>query len=383
MKKFLYIALAAVCFACTPKPIDEASLFLSEDQATELIQQGTLLTINEFLDTYMTEKGNYLSETSPYRQRSLCVLSGDTFYLFSIDTISKAEKPVYIRGRITTDDYAGNFYKSLCIQQVVDGKQQALRISVDAGSVGGLYQIGQEVLIRVDGLAVGRYANQPQLCVPSYNNNTYANSAKEKVGWASGRIPMAIFKERVSCIGKPDVSKLVYDEMLITDFTSILGLKEARQLDARLVRLKNVHFSGEYFNYGKPATCEFTDPNDFTNGKNANVFAPTTGNIGYPQGRVIKDEAGNYTAVSTSEYAKFALFYLPGATPNSVDGCADYKGDIVGILGFYVDNGLRATSDPSRYGPAIDDWAITIRSLDDLDLRDTGGNLWPRIEYSK
>ena len=95
MKKFLYIALAAVCFACTPKPIDEASLFLSENQASELIQQGTLLTINEFLDTYMTEKGNYLSETSPYRQRSLCVLSGDTFYLFSIDTISKAEKPVY------------------------------------------------------------------------------------------------------------------------------------------------------------------------------------------------------------------------------------------------------------------------------------------------
>lgn len=371
MKKFLYIALAAVCFACTPKPIDEASLFLSEDQATELIQQGTLLTINEFLDTYMTEEGNYLSDTSQYRSRAT---KDGVNYLFSIDTISKTEKPVYIRGRITTDDYAGNFYKSLCIQQIVDGgEQQALRISVDAGSVGGLYQIGQEILIRVDGLAIGRYANQPQLCVPSYNNNNYANNSEQKVGWAPGRIPMAVFKEHVSCIGKPDKSKLVYDELSITDFIGILNLQDARLIDGKLVRIKDVHFTGEYFTtQGAGVTCTTGDPE--TDG-NANVFAPTTGNIGYPQSRVIADTNGNKTLVSASEYAKFAYYYLPGADSNGVTHCPDYVGTVEGILGFYSDN--------AKYDPAAKCWSISIRSLDDLDLRDTDGNLWPRIEYSK
>ena len=45
-------------------------------------------------------------------------------------SIPVSETPVYIRGRVTTDDYAGNFYKAMCIQQIVDGKQQALRLSV-------------------------------------------------------------------------------------------------------------------------------------------------------------------------------------------------------------------------------------------------------------
>lgn len=371
MKKFLYIALVAVCFACTPKPIDEASLFLTEDQATELIQQGTLLTINEFLDTYMTEQGNYLSDTSQYRSRAT---KDGVNYLFSIDTISKAERPVYIRGRITTDDYAGNFYKSLCIQQIVDGgEQQALRISIDAGSVGGLYQIGQEILIRVDGLAIGRYANQPQLCVPSYNNNNYANNSEQKVGWAPGRIPMAVFKEHVSCIGKPDKSKLVYDELSLPDFLSILNLQEARRIDGKLVRINDVHFTGEYIsNNGTIGKCTTGDPE--TDG-NANVFAPTTNNRGYPQSRVIMDNDSNRTLVSASEYTKFAHYYIPGADSDGIDNCPNYKGSVVGILGFYSDN--------ASFSPTYRCWSIAIRSLDDLDLRDDKGDLWSRIEYSK
>ena len=370
MKKFLYIALAAVCFACTPKPVSEDTLFINDEQANELIQQGELLTINDFLDRYMTEEGNYLSDTSQYRSRAT---KDGVNYLFSIDTISKAERPVYIRGRITTDDYAGNFYKSLCIQQVVDGEQQALRISIDAGSVGGLYQIGQEILIRVDGLAIGRYANQPQLCVPSYNNNAYANSANEKVGWAPGRIPMAIFKEHVSCIGKPDKSKLVYEELTLPDFLTILNLQEARLMDGKLVRIKDVYFTGEYISTsGQVGTCTTGDPE--TDG-NANVFAPTTNNMGYPQSRVIMDNDSNRTLVSASEYAKFAHYYIPGANSDGIKNCPNYKGSVEGILGFYSDN--------ARYSPTYRCWSVSIRSLDDLDLRDTAGNLWPRIEYSK
>ena len=375
MKKILYIALVALCVvACTPPDVDQTKLFLTEDQAQALIDQGTLLDLNQLKDIsygYMSEEGNYcLPEL--YRERS----KAGSYYLFSIDTIpANDENPLYIRGRITTDDYAGNFYKTLCIQQIKEGKQQALRLSVDLGSANGMYQIGQEILIRVDGLAIGRYANQPQLCLPSYNNNTHANKAEEKVGWAAGRIPAAIFKARTQCIGIPDKSKLHYDTLEITDYNDKLDLVEARSWDAKLVRIKNVHFTGQYYNNGTPAKCTTGDPET---DQNANVFAPTTNNLNFPQARVFYDENNHHSAVSTSEYAKYAHFYLPAE---------NYWGDVVGILGFYYDNGLKY----SQYPPAKDDWSISIRSVDDLRLYDgdehwlydENGDYKPGYEYSK
>ena len=389
-KFIIAFALVALCVACTPNAVESSKLFLSEEQAEEILTQGTLLTLQQFKDSFMTEKGNYLSDTTLYRTRAT---KDGRFYLFSIDTIAKRETPIYIRGRVTTDDQGGNFYKSLCIQQMVDGKQQALRISVDAGSASGLYPLGQELLIRVDGLAIGRYANQPQLCLPTYNNNIYANNAEQKIGWAAGRIPMAVFKEHTQCIGKPDVSKLYYEDLNINDFLSILkkeeyatdkvkALPELREWDAKLVRLSQVHFTGEYFTTSGTATkCTTGDPEQ---DENANVFAPTTNNIGYPQSRVIADANGTKTAVSASEYAKFAYFYLPGADKNGVANCPNYVGGVVGILGYYSDN--------ARYDPAADDWSITIRTVNDLMLHNKSGEHWlydqygnikPGSEYSK
>jgi hypothetical protein len=367
----LLFSLGCILFAaCTPN--EPTKLYISDAEADAMIEAGTCLTIEEFKAAYMTEEGNYLSDTTLYRERSK---AGD-YYLFSIDTIPVSDTPIYIRGRVTTDDYAGNFYKTLCIQQMVNGKQQAIRLSVDAGSIGGLYQLGQEILIRVDGLAIGRYANQPQLCLPSYNNNIYAGDyAKDKVGWAAGRIPFAIFKARTQCIGTPDQSKLYYDTLQITDFNHITGLVEAREWDAKLVCIKDVHFTGQYDNNGTPTNCTTGDPE--TDG-NANVFAPTTENMNYPQSRVIMDTQDNWTLVSTSEYAKYAHFYLPAN---------NYWGDVVGILGFYYDNGLKY----SQYPPEASDWSISIRSVDDLKLYDgeehwlydAEGNYKPGYEYSK
>jgi hypothetical protein len=353
-------------------------LYISETEAETLIKEGKCLTIEEFKAAYMTEEGNYCMPDL-YRERS----KAGNYYLFSIDTIPVSDTPIYIRGRVTTDDYAGNFYKTLCIQQVFvngnDTTQQALRLSVDAGSIGGLYQLGQEILIRVDGLAIGRYANQPQLCLPSYNNNIYANKAEEKVGWASGRIPIAIFKARTQCIGLPDQSQLYYETLAITDFNHILDLKEARSLDAKLVRIKDVHFTGQYYDYGVPTDCK---PGDPETDQNANVFAPTTNNMNFPQARVFYDQNNNYSAVSTSEYAKYAHFYLPAD---------NYWGDVVGILGFYYDNGLKYNGKYESDRPAKDDWTISIRSVDDLRLYDgeehwlydENGNYKPGYEYSK
>lgn len=375
MKKYSYILIAALGMmlsACQPTPIAESTVFLSEADVAQLVADngGTVYTINDFLDKYMTEQGNYLSDSTLYRTRAT---NGDGVYLFSLDTLPSTGNGIYIRGRITTDDYAGNFYKALCIQQVVNGQQQALRISVDGSSVSGMYPLGQEILIRVNGLAIGRYADQPQLCVPSYNNNYTASNAVQKIGWAPGRIPWARFQQATKRIGQPSPALLHVDTLLISDFQSITDEATMRKWDGKLVCIKNIFYTGEYEYNGTFTSCTTGDPEKDSN---ANVFAPTTGNVGYPQSRVISDGT-NRTMVSCSEYAKFAHFYLPGANNTGVSECPYWVGSVTGILGQYRDN--------ARYAHDQYDWSITIRSMDDLKLVN-GGKKWEgkyRVEYSK
>ena len=364
----LAMPVIALMSSCEPRALTEEDVFInSEDQlAKELAAENPegydIYNLNDFLDTFMTEEGTYHNDTTPYRERSYDATHG--LYLYSIDTLRHGGRGIYIRGRITTDDYAGNFYKSMIIQQIVGGVQQNLRISVDLGSSHGLYQTGQEIIIRCNGLAVGRYANQPQLCIPSYNNNIYAMNASQKVGWCPGRIPSSVFRRSTRMIGHPDQSKLQYDVMTLAELYAQVSLKpsadaagmdQVRKADGRLVIIKNVHFTGQYDNNGSLAKCDTLHPDSSTN---ANVFAPTTNNIGYPQGRYISDGT-NGIMCSNSEYAKFACYYLPGANRHGVADCENWKGTVTGILGWYLDK----ASDLA--GGKLDgyEWSVTPRGI--------------------
>lgn len=356
--------------ACNPKPITEESAFLTEEQAQSEIKShgGKLLNLNDFVEQHMTMYGTYF----PVRERSYTYNTSTKKFnvdttdytknnlgYFSIDAIPEDGQQYYIRGRVVSEDQGGNFYKTLVIQQMVNGEQQALRISVDASNAGGLYTIGQELLIHVNGLFIGKYANQPQLCVPSYNDNIYAQYAGSKVGWAPGRIPAARFEAAVQRIGKPDISKIHCDTIKISDIIGNTGIgaeanKTYFKYDARLVCIKDVWFTGQLENQGTLEDCDTSNPNKYVNPNNANTFAPSTAGLGFPQGRIISDGASNIL-VSTSEYAKFACYYLPGADENGIAGCKNFKGTVTGILGHYTDTGR---NDPDQY-----DWSITLRDF--------------------
>ncbi len=390
MKKNIFILSIAILalVGCKPKDIKQEDVFKSESDVMAMIekQDGKDYIIydeahgglNQFVKDYSTEKGNYLSEQSLYRQRANGTghLSPneylDTVYVFAIDTLPVNGKGIYIRGRVSTDDFGGNFYKAMVIQQMVNGKQQNLRLSVDAGSLNGLYNIGQEIIIRVNGLALGRYANQPQLCVPSYNNNIYASHADEKVGWAPGRIPIPRFNKATTLIGQPDPTKLVYQKLTINDFINNLNLIEARELDGMLVEIDNIHFTMEYSDYGSLAVCTKGNPEK---DENSCVFGPTTGNVGYPQSRVIADANGKHTLVSTSEYAKYAHMILPEP---------EYVGSVRGILSFYHDNNMvKEYSGADSNAPDWDDWSISLRNLSDLNLRSPEKGAWQPLEWTE
>ncbi len=402
----LYSILAAIValvfVSCNPNPVSEEDLF--NKTVNDYIQPGdTLWHLNDFVARFMTETGDEQYQ-GKYRTRSEINVNGKLMYLFSLNNLPTDGPGHWIQGRVTTDDYGGNFYKSIIIQEIVDGEQQNLRLSVDVGSASGLYQMGQQVLIRVNGLAIGRYANQPQLCVPSYNDNVYAQHADQKVGWAPGRISASKFKEVCHLIGQPDPSQIVYDIITPAEFENIIhydwaektyykgaingfdytaanqeaALLLGRQLDGRLVRIENMHCTREYDNYGLTLDCVHYTSTESTGGnpqldKNACCFGPTTEGVGYPQGRYFAlptdpgSSVGNegidqrrIITISTSEYAKYAYYYLP---------TSDYVGTVTGILSMYCDNGA--------YAPAPSDWAITPRNvmvpsnsctIDDIDL---------------
>ena len=356
---------------------------MTEEQVAELTKDGQIYHINDFLDAFMTEKGNFWSDTSQYRTRSNDSNYPD-IYLFSVDTLPSSGPGIYIRGRISTDDYSGNFYKSMVIQEIVNGEQQNLRITVDLGSSGGMFQIGQEILIRCNGMAVGRYANQPQLCVPSYNNNIFASHSDEKVGWAPGRISSAQFRNNARFIGKPDVSKLQYKELTLTELyemceqspaITIAGMQKVRKQDGMLIRLKGVWFTGQYNKYGDLLPCQAgnPDPGDGNAHDEINVFAPSTGNVGYPQGRVLSDASGKALLCSTSEYAKYAHFYIPGADTTGVAQCPEWKGSVTGILGWYLDhagnfpNSSTGKDNTKSYKYC---WSVTPRGIPGIGIED-------------
>ncbi len=364
--------------SCEPKALTEDQVFISEEKVQEIIKDGKLYTLEEFCDRFMTEEGDS-KYVDAYRTRSKV---SDGHYLFSINDLpGEDEEGIYIRGRVTTDDYGGNFYKTLIIQQIVEGEQQNLRISLDMGSCGGLYQTGQEILIRCNGLSIGRYANQRQLCVPAYNNNINAQKASEKVGWAPGRIPNERFRKATYLVGRPDKSKLVYKTITIPEFFTKKDLTANRKLDAMLVKIENVYFTGEYENNGSLFPCHQyaggtlagdTIIGDPESDGNAAVFGPTTYNVGYPQSRVISD-GSNKTLVSCSEYAKYAHFLLPASS---------YKGTIYGILGFYADNAKYATAS------SLDgyEWSITPRHIFEpfADIKlNNGEHDWFPEEFTK
>ncbi len=296
-----FFAMLGVGFtACSYEPIPEDSLIADAENAWQ-----PTMSIADFKQTFDVKD--------------------DLYTINYIDT----ESEVIIKGRITSTDVAGNIYKYIMLQ---DETGEALKVSVDAGSLYGTLPLGQEIAIKCKGLVLGRYADMVQLGVETYNTNY--NRIEP------GRIPFPYFNERVQRIGYPDTTKVLVEEITIPQL-----LNADSTMHGRLVILKNVHFTGLGDDGGKLRDSE-------------KIFAPSTFNgtynVGYPQARQIADEDGNVAYVSTSEYARFAELKIPDSGE---------WGDIVALVGWYKNK----TDQDGEF-------QLTIRTLNDLQGFTTGGD---------
>ncbi len=247
--------------------------------------------------------------------------------LFSADSIVST-KDIVINGIVTSSDNEGNVYKYIVVQEE-GANAQAMKISIDAGSLSGIYPLGQRVSVRCNGLYIGKYAEGPQMGV------YYENKTKTPVRIEPGRMPKYYADTHISAYGLPVPAAVIPDTMTIAQIKAG-GISVAN----KLVCIKNAFFTGKGANYGLPSTIPETEQ----------IFAPSTNGIGYPQSREIQDGSGASVFVSTSEYSKFASKRIPAPT---------YKGNITAIIGWYNDRDATASATKIYH-------QLTLRSISDL-----------------
>jgi len=195
-------------------------------------------------------------------------------YINTSYSYKKVEEPMEIKGYVTGNDVQGNLYNEL----VIDDGTGALTISVAQGGLYGLFPVGAEVIIELNGLSVGNYGLHPQIGTP-YTSAKGQNSI--------GRMSRAVWNQHFRLTGK---SKTI-DPI---DFNSSWKpASDGLTYSGKLVTMKNVSFKG-------------------ADGKK--TFADASAGAGSVS--VYFKEYPTTTMVYTSNYADFASNPLPQGKVN-------------------------------------------------------------------
>lgn len=209
--------------------------------------------------------------------------SDDRNYATEIGTDANGEH-IIIAGRVINNCASGNIYKSLIIQD----KTAAMAISLNESSMSTYYKVGQEVVIDLTSMYIGKYNGLQQLGKPEVYQDGYEVTFME----------LEDFQAHAQVNGLPDKADLDTLTVTMDEINALTTPAEISSMQSRLVRFNNVHFQGG-------GSLKFCDPSASTN-------------------RTLIDETGNRMTVRMSNYATFSQNTLP----------AD-NGDLVCILSYY------------------------------------------------
>ncbi|MST83791.1 DUF5689 domain-containing protein [Hallella mizrahii] len=186
----------------------------------------------------------------------------------------KVEQPTEIKGYVTGNDVQGNLYNEL----VIDDGTGAITIGISQGGLYGLFPVGAEVIIELNGLSVGNYGLHPQIGTP-YTSAKGQNSI--------GRMSRAVWNHHFRLTGKSQTIAPI-------DFNnSWKPASDGLTYSGKLVTMKNVSFKG-------------------ADGKK--TFANASAGSGSVS--VYFNEYPTTTMVYTSNYADFASNPLPQGKVN-------------------------------------------------------------------
>ena len=195
-----------------------------------------------------------------------------------------------IAGRVISSDEQSNVFKSLVIQD----ETAAIALSVNSYNLYLNYRIGQEVVLDVTGMYVGKYNGLLQIGYPEW----YANG---NVWEASFMAPEFFVKHR-ELNGWPDASEI--DTLVVNAFSELPSNPDGlMRWQSQIVRFNNVEFA----NGGKET---------FSTHKSSGV------------NQALIDSEGSSLNVRTSGYSTFWNTTLPAG-----------RGDVVAILSYYGTSG--------------------------------------------
>lgn len=227
----------------------------------------------------------------------------DNNYIKQITPTESGERLV-VAGRVISDDAAGNIFRNLIIQD----ETAALQMSIYSYNLYLNYRVGQEIVMDLTDMYIGKYSTIQQLGYPEY---------AAAYGWQPSFMPTEFFEQHRQLNGMPEISKI---DTLTVNISDLSNDKEAMlKYESQLVRLNNVHFEEG----GKAAFCTAHK-------------VPSTD-------RILIDANNQSIEVRTSGYANFWGTMLP-----------EGDGDVVGIVTSYYNN---------KEGYK---WRLQIRSTDDL-----------------
>ena len=199
-----------------------------------------------------------------------------------------------VHGRVISSDYEGNVFKQLVIQD----ETCALSFSVNAYDLNVNYRVGQDLVIDVTGMYIGKYNGLMQMGAPEW----YETGSV----WEASFMPLELFRAHTEFNGLPDASKINVIEL--NSFSELPSDPDGLRLfQSQLVRFNNIKFQEG----GKLTFSEYQ-----SSGVN----------------RTIEDSEGGTLPVRTSGYSDFWNVTLP-----------EGNGDIIVLLGYYGTTGWQLT----------------------------------------
>lgn len=197
---------------------------------------------------------------------------------------------IVVSGRVISSDEASNVFKSLVIQD----ETAALAISIDSYNLYLNYRVGQEVVLDLTGMYIGKYNGLQQLGMPEWYEQGSA--------WEASFMSREFFQQHSQLNGLPEVEAI--DTLVVNSFSELATDPDGlRKWQSQLVRFNNVTFE-------EGGQAQFSTYH--SSGVN----------------RVLKDKDGSSMNVRTSGYSNFWNMTLPSGA-----------GDVVGILSFYGTSG--------------------------------------------
>ncbi len=216
--------------------------------------------------------------------------SDDTNYAKTIVDEEDPEHRYIIHGRVISSDEEGNVFKSL----VIADETAALAFSIDQYNLYLNYRVGQDIVLDVTGMDIGKYAGLQQIGRKSW----YENGSTWQVSFMS----LQYFQQYAQLDGLPD--RTAVDTLVMNTFADIAQQtpENLRKYQSQLVRFNNVTFTE-----GGQRTLSV-----YHSSENAD------------QNTTIQDRNNSTLTVRTSGYSTFFNIILPTDPV-----------DIVGILSYY------------------------------------------------